>query len=214
VRRPRPGPLGEIAFEVTALAVGHGEPVLEGIDLHCRRGEVLAVTGANGSGKTTLLRTLAGLLPPLSGQLNRRPGRCAYLPQEPGALLHQATVRSEVEQTIRWMRLDCSPEPIISDFGLAELAGEDPRDLSTGQRQRAALAAILVGDPEMVFLDEPTRAADQPSRKALVDAIDRLAAKGAAILVATSDRRFAEQVGDSVLTTAGGRVTSLEPVPA
>jgi energy-coupling factor transport system ATP-binding protein len=112
------------------------------------------------------------------------------------------------------MRLDCSPEPIIRDFGLAELAGEDPRDLSTGQRQRAALAAILVGDPEMVFLDEPTRAADQPSRKALVDAIDRLAAKGAAILIATSDRWFAEQVGDSVLMTAGGRVTSLEPVPA
>ena len=214
VRRPCPGPPGEIAFEATALTVGHAEPVLEGIYLHCRGGEVLAVTGANGSGKTTLLRTLAGLLPPLSGQLHRRPGRRAYLPQEPGALLHQATVRAEVEQTVRWMRLDCSPEPIIRDFGLAELAGEDPRDLSTGQRQRAALAAILVGDPEMVFLDEPTRAADQPSRKALVDAIDRLAAKGAAILIATSDRRFAEQVGDSVLMTAGGRITSLEPVPA
>jgi energy-coupling factor transport system ATP-binding protein len=214
VRRPRPGPLGEVAFAATDLTVGHGEPVLEGIDLSCRGGEVLAVTGANGSGKTTLLRTLAGLLPPLSGQLQRRPGRRAYLPQEPGALLHQATVRAEVEQTVRWMRLARSPEPVIRDFGLAELAGEDPRDLSTGQRQRAALAAILVGDPEMVFLDEPTRAADQPSRQALVDAIDRLAAKGAAILIATSDRRFAEQVGDSVLITAWGKVASLEPVPA
>ena len=214
VRRPRAESLGEFAFEATNLVVGHGEPVLEGIDVRCRGGEVLAVTGANGSGKTTLLRTLAGLLPPLSGQLRRRPGRRAYLPQEPGALLHQATVRAEVLQTIRWMRLDCSTEPIIRDFGLVELAGEDPRDLSTGQRQRAALAAILVGDPTMVFLDEPTRAADQPSHRALVDAIDRLAARGAAVLIATSDRQFAQQIGDSVLITSDGGISSLEPVPA
>ena len=56
------------------LVVGHGDPVLAGIDLCCLRSEVLAITGANGSGKTTLLRTLAGLFPPLSGQLQRQPG--------------------------------------------------------------------------------------------------------------------------------------------
>ena len=87
-------------------------------------------------------------------------------------------MRAEVEQTVRWLRLDCSPDPIIRDFGLSELARADPRDLSTGQRQRAALAAILVGEPQMVFLDEPTRAADQPSRRALFAAIDRLASGG------------------------------------
>ncbi len=78
-------------------------------------------------------------------------------------MLHMSTLLDEVGQTIRWLRLGCGPRPILEQFGLGELAESDPRDLSTGQRQRAALAAVLVGEPEMVFLDEPTRGADADS---------------------------------------------------
>lgn len=205
---------GELAWEASSLSVGYEGPVLEGVGLHCHRGQVLAVTGANGAGKTTLLRTLAGLLRPIAGGLHREPGRRAYLPQDPGALLHQATVLAEIQQTIRWLRLDCSPAEVISQFGLQDLTGRDPRDLSTGQRQRVALAAILVGSPEMVFLDEPTRAADQASRQALFLAVDQLADRGAAVLVATSDREFAEQVGDVVVVAERGRLAHQTPVPA
>lgn len=205
---------GELAWEATSLGVGHERAVLEGVNLRCHRGEVVAVTGANGAGKTTLLRTLAGLLKPIEGGLHREPGRRAYLPQDPGALLHQATVQAEIQQTIRWMGLECSGSDVTAEFGLQELTGQDPRDLSTGQRQRVALAAILVGGPEMVFLDEPTRAADQSSRQALFLAVDRLAGQGAAVLVATSDREFAEQVGDLVVVAEGGRLRNRAPVPA
>jgi energy-coupling factor transport system ATP-binding protein len=201
-RRSRPA--GPTAWELTGAAVGHGEPVLEGIDLGCAQGEVLCLTGPNGSGKTSLLRTAAGLLRPLAGSLTRRPGRSAYLPQEPGGVLHMPTLLDEVGQTIRWLRLACGPRPILEQFGLSELAESDPRDLSTGQRQRAALAAVLVGEPEMVFLDEPTRGADADSRSRLVDAVDRLAAAGSAVLVATSDAEFAREVGHTVLELAGG----------
>ncbi|MGA7172912.1 MAG: ATP-binding cassette domain-containing protein [Candidatus Dormiibacterota bacterium] len=195
-REPRS--VGSSAWEVSELVVGHQEAVAAGINLDCRQGEVLCLTGTNGSGKTTLLRTVAGLLRPLSGSVSRRPGRCAYLPQEPGGVLHQSSLLEEVGQTIRWLQLECSPWPILEEFQLTPLAATDPRDLSTGQRQRAALAAVLVGSPEMVFLDEPTRGADPHSRLLLRQVLDRLASDGSAILVATSDTQFAHQMGDRV----------------
>ncbi|HUY57849.1 MAG TPA: ATP-binding cassette domain-containing protein [Candidatus Micrarchaeaceae archaeon] len=199
-------PVGSPAWQLRDLSVGHQQAVATGIDLECRQGEVLCLTGINGSGKTTLLRTVAGLLPPLSGSVNRRPGRRAYLPQEAGSVLHQASLVEEVSQTIRWLRLECRPGPVLEELQLTDVASFDPRDLSTGQRQRAALAAVLVGSPEMVFLDEPTRGADQTSRVLLLRILERLATEGAAILVATSDSQFARQLGDRVLELDSGHL--------
>jgi energy-coupling factor transport system ATP-binding protein len=210
----RPRATGGVAWELRDLMIGHGEPVAEGVRLSCRRGEVLCLTGPNGSGKTTLLRTAAGLLAPLSGSVHREPGRAAYLPQEPGGVLHQVSVLEEVRQTDRWLKLDCDPWPILSEFQIASLADRDPRDLSTGQRQRAALAAVLLGGPDMVFLDEPTRGADPASRQLLGQVLDRLAAAGSAILVATSDSQFAHQLGDRVYHLAGGRLQLAEEMAA
>lgn len=213
-RRARTARGGDVAWAADDLAIGHGFPLLQNLNLSCRRGEVVAVTGANGAGKTTLLRTLAGLLPPLSGMVERSPGRAAYLPQEPGSLLHQATVRKEVEQTARWLKLPLEVDPILRQFAVSELADRDPRDLSTGQRQRVALAAVLIGSPVSVFLDEPTRGADQPAREMLISAIDALAESGAAVLVATSDRDFAEHVGDSTWVAEASGLTRMTAAPA
>lgn len=214
-KSPRPGPaFGPLRWELSQVSIGHEQPVAVGIDLGCRQGEVLCLTGPNGSGKSTLLRTAAGLLRPLSGSVSRLPGRIAYLPQEPGGVLHQATLLDEVRQTCRWLKLDCSPWPILEDFQLTQLATADPRDLSTGQRQRAALAAVLVGEPELVFLDEPTRGADPASRQQLLQVVGRLARGGSAVLVATSDTEFAGQIGDSVHELAGGSLRRRAEVAA
>ena len=197
---------GPVRLRACSLEVGRGRRLLRAGDLALQGGEVIGLTGANGSGKTTLLRTLAGLLPPLAGEVRLDAPRVAYLPQEPGALLHQRTVRLEVEQTRRWLRISAPAGAVLERFNLQTLSDLDPRDLSAGQRQRAALAAILVGDPELVLLDEPTRGADAAARRALFTALDHLTSRGAAVLVATNDHEFAAAAADRVLELEGGEV--------
>ncbi|MDE3086896.1 MAG: ABC transporter ATP-binding protein [Acidobacteriota bacterium] len=167
-------------------------------------GEVVVVTGANGAGKTTLLRTLAGIVPPVSGRVGRRPGRIAYLPQEPGLLLHRASVRAEVEQTLRWSQAEGGAEGVLEVFGLTGLADRDPRDLSVGQRQRAGLATVLAGDPRLVLLDEPTRGMDGAARRSLATALGRLTAGGSSVVLATHDHRLAADLGARTVHIADG----------
>ena len=98
---PRISAPGPEAWSLRGVSAGFGDRlVLDGVDLAGRSGEVVALSGPNGGGKTTLLRIIAGALAPLSGRVERRPGRIAYLPQNPTALLHRPTVRSEVSLTL------------------------------------------------------------------------------------------------------------------
>jgi energy-coupling factor transport system ATP-binding protein len=183
------------------------EPVLHDVSLAGGRGEVVALFGPNGSGKTTLLRTLAGLLPPLAGTVRRPAGRTAYLPQNPGALLHLPTVREEVALTLRRALSAESPEAMLAAFGLARLAERYPRDLSSGERQRAALAATLAGSPALVLLDEPTRGMDLAARRSLAATVEALTAAGAAVVLATHDTELAAELADRTIEVRGGRAT-------
>ncbi len=200
--RPAGGPT---AWSLSGATVGAGgRPLVAGIDLAGAPGEVVIVTGPNGSGKTTLLRTIAGLTPPLDGQVQRRPGRVAYLPQEPGLLLHRHSVRAEVDQTLRWSQLTGSADDVLEVLGLADLTERDPRDLSGGQRQRAALAVVLAGRPSLALLDEPTRGMDAAARVSLASVLRRLAGEGAAVVAATHDLRLARELRGRVLRIEGG----------
>ena len=198
-----------LAWEMRDVAAGPAGPagpvVLDGISLAGGVGEVVALVGPNGSGKTTLLRTLAGLLAPHAGAVRRPAGRTAYLPQNPGALLHLPTVRAEVELTLRRTGAAEPPEAMLSAFGLTALADRYPRDLSSGERQRAALAATLAGSPTLVLLDEPTRGMDPAARRSLVAAVGSLAAGGAAVVVATHDTDLAAALGHRTIVLRDGR---------
>ncbi|MGD0018577.1 MAG: ATP-binding cassette domain-containing protein [Candidatus Limnocylindrales bacterium] len=202
---------GELAWEMRGVAAGPAgparEPVLHDVSLAGGRGEVVALFGPNGSGKTTLLRTLAGLLPPLAGTVRRPAGRTAYLPQNPGALLHLPTVREEVALTLRRALSAESPEAMLAAFGLARLAERYPRDLSSGERQRAALAATLAGSPALVLLDEPTRGMDLAARRSLAATVEALTAAGAAVVLATHDTELAAELADRTIEVRGGRAT-------
>ncbi len=202
-----------VAADPAGRAALGREPVLHDVSLAGGRGEVVALIGPNGSGKTTLLRTLAGLLAPLAGTVGRPAGRTAYLPQNPGALLHLPTVRAEVALTLRRTRSTEAPETMLAAFGLERLADRYPRDLSSGERQRAALAATLAGSPTLVLLDEPTRGMDAAARRSLTAAVRELTARGSAVVLATHDAELAAQLADRTIELRGGLATELTAAP-
>ena len=211
------GGAGRWSFDGVTAGVA-GAAVVDDVDLS-GGGDVVVLMGANGSGKTTLLRTLAGLLPPLSGTVERPQGRVAYLPQNPTSLLHRASVRSEIEWTLRRAPGgdNGSVDAALHAFGLQDVADRYPRDLSTGERQRAALGAVLVGRPALALLDEPTRGMDAPARRALVNTIHELRAAGGSVVMATHDHELATAVADRIVHVKDGAVHDVpaaEPVLA
>jgi energy-coupling factor transport system ATP-binding protein len=201
---------GGLAWSLTNVTAGFaGRGVVSAVDLVGRSGEVVAFSGPNGGGKTTLLRTIAGSLAPLAGKVERRPGRIAYLPQNPSALLHRPTVRSEVELTLDRAGEAESPQVILGSLGLLAVAERYPRDLSSGERQRAALAAVLAGQPDLVLLDEPTRGMDFAARAALIKLVAGLRDAGSAVVLATHDVALQEALADRVVQVCEGGVSEL-----
>ncbi|MGZ6300002.1 MAG: ABC transporter ATP-binding protein [Candidatus Limnocylindria bacterium] len=204
---PRTSALGPEAWSVRGVTAGFGDRmVLDGVDLSGRSGEVVALSGPNGGGKTTLLRIIAGAASPMSGRVERRPGRIAYLPQNPTALLHRPTVRSEVSLTLERSGEHELPEVVLRAFGMLRAADRYPRDLACGERQRAALAAVLPGRPGLVLLDEPTRGMDAPAREALVRVVATLRDAGSAVVLATHDIALRDALADRVVDVSGGHV--------
>jgi energy-coupling factor transport system ATP-binding protein len=206
VTPPTPAPAASAAWRLHGVVAGHGE-LLRDVDAEAAAGEVVVLMGRNGSGKTTLLRVIAGLAAPRSGSVWRTAGRVAYLPQNPAALLHRESVAAEVAWTLRGERVD---EPAVTHvlraLNVDAIARCDPRDLSSGQRQRAAVAAILCGSPSVALLDEPTRGMDGTARDGLVAAVRSVAARGASVVVATHDSELAASIADRVLVIEGGQV--------
>jgi energy-coupling factor transport system ATP-binding protein len=210
-RRPS---TGSLAWSLARIRAGFGgRVVLDGVDAAGHQGEVVALCGPNGGGKTTLLRLIAGAFSPMDGNVERRPGRIAYLPQNPTALLHRPTLRSEVALTLDRARETERPDAILQELGLLAVASRYPRDLSCGERQRAALAAVLAGHPHLVLLDEPTRGMDAAARIALIRLVARLRDRGSSIVLATHDADLRAALADRTLVVAGGKVTEAEPHP-
>jgi energy-coupling factor transport system ATP-binding protein len=208
VARPDRSPAGAVAWSLAGVSAGFGNKVvLDHVDAAGHKGEVVALCGPNGGGKTTLLRLISGALAPLSGKVARRPGRIAYLPQNPTALLHRPTLRSEVAFTLDRANEPETPDAILQELGLLPVASRYPRDLSCGERQRAALAAVLPGRPDLVLLDEPTRGMDDAARDALVHLVSRLRDQGSSVVLATHDADLRAALADRTLRVSGGMVT-------
>jgi energy-coupling factor transport system ATP-binding protein len=198
-----------------------GRPALRGVSLEVRPGEFVALMGRNGSGKSTLLRHLVGLLTPEQGQVvaagrNTREATLAevirtvgYVPQDPGLLLFNDTLTAELAFTRRGHGMPADPEAdarLLARLSLTDVADRDPRDLSVGQRQRAALASILVADPQVILLDEPTRGLDYEQKHALAALLRDLKRDGRAIVMATHDVELAAACADRVVLLAEGQV--------
>lgn len=204
-----PSRAGGELISLTKVAIGiHQRELLSDLDLSICAGDVIAITGSNGSGKTTLLRTLAGLDVPRSGSIRRADGRLAYLPQDPGVLLHRSSLIEEVHKTLQWSGSDEDPQTMLAQFGLDSLGGRDPRDLSGGERQRAALATVLAGRPIIALLDEPTRGMDRQARYQLGATIRRMASEGSAVVLTTHDETLADEIATRRLHVQEGRLVT------
>jgi energy-coupling factor transporter ATP-binding protein EcfA2 len=176
------------------------QPVLDRASLTLRRGEVVALTGPNGVGKTTLAKIAAGLLEPSSGSVDRR-GRCCYLSQDPGRYLVKD--RAEDEAALAVGGDSNRARRALAEVGLAGIEDRHPRDMSSGERERLALASVLVADPDVLILDEPTRGVDPPRKVELAARLRRDASRRATLVV-THDLVFAGDVADRgiALTTS------------
>jgi energy-coupling factor transport system ATP-binding protein len=185
--------VAEVVCSVRDVHFAYGERVvLEHASLEVRRGEVVALTGPNGVGKTTLAQIAAGLLEPDAGVVTRL--RAAYLAQDPGRHLVTERVLDEVALGADVERAHAT----LARVGLAEHEQRHPRDLSSGERERLALAAVLATEPELLVLDEPTRGVD-PERKAELARLLRAEAPGRGTLVVTHDLVWAAEVADRIV---------------
>jgi energy-coupling factor transporter ATP-binding protein EcfA2 len=187
---------GEFLCHVEEASYAHGSRVVRVPDLELRRGEVVALTGPNGSGKTTLAKLVSGLLEPTHGLVHRR-GRAAYLSQDPGRYVVAERVEEEVGLGVGGDR--GRARSALELVGLEGFAHRHPRDLSSGERERLGLAAVLVTDPDVLVLDEPTRGMD-PERKLELAALLRAQAEDRATLVVTHDLLFAADVADRIVS--------------
>jgi energy-coupling factor transport system ATP-binding protein len=137
------------------------------------------------------------------------------VPQWPSAFLFADTVREELWTTLRYRGLHSqarapdSVEAMLRVFGLGEVAGRYPRDLSAGERQRTALAAVMIAGPKCVLLDEPTLGMDSASQAQLARRIRRWKRSGLSVMVATHDVEFAAAVSERALVLERGRVAAV-----
>jgi energy-coupling factor transport system ATP-binding protein len=183
----------ELVCTVRSVSFAYGDlQVLDRVSLEIARGEVVAVTGPNGAGKTTLAQVAAGLIEPDSGEVVH--ARAAYLAQDPGR--HVVTERVLDEAALA--AGENAALSALAKLGLAGLEDRHPRDLSSGERERLALACVFATDPELLVLDEPTRGVD-PERKHALAQLLRGEAPRRGTLVVTHDLPWAAEVADRIV---------------
>jgi len=199
-----------------------GKPPVEavrGLDLEVPAGITFGLLGPNGAGKTTTVEILEGLLEPTAGQVEvlglTWTRDAAALRERIGVSLQETqlaeklTVAETVALFASFYKRPRNPDELIELVGLSEKRDAWVVNLSGGQKQRLAVATALVGDPELLFLDEPTTGLDPQSRRQLWDVIRELRSRGRTILLTTHYMDEAERLSDLVAVVDHGKVIAL-----
>jgi ABC-2 type transport system ATP-binding protein len=211
---------GAVALRLRALRKAYGDVVaVDGIDLDASAGECFALLGPNGAGKTTTIEICEGLLEPDSGTVEllglnwvsdeRR------LRQRLGVQLQETQLADKltVEETVRLFRSFYERGPAVADVvamvELEEKSGGRVGQLSGGQKQRLAIACALVGDPDLLFLDEPTTGLDPQGRRQVWQLIEQFKRDGRTIILTTHYMDEAERLSDHVAIMDHGRIIAL-----
>lgn len=179
--------------------------VLEQLDLAVRTGDWLAIVGKNGTGKSTLLQLLIGLLQPRHGEIKLQGKKISkwapadlfktvgYLSQTPTDHFSYDSVRQEFVERARQLKR-VAPEQVademLTKLGLQMLAERNPQDASGGEQQLIALGIVLLAQPQLLLLDEPTKGLDPIRKRALGELLTRLQAEGLTLIMASHDMAF------------------------
>ncbi|NYF88085.1 ABC transporter ATP-binding protein [Tunturiibacter empetritectus] len=196
---------------------------VNGLDLEVTSGECFGLLGPNGAGKTTTIEICEGLTAPDSGVVEllglNWSTHAEELRQRIGLQLQetQFSEKMTVEETLRlfrsFFRRGITVEDSIKTAQLEEKRSARVGTLSGGQKQRLAMACALVGDPELLFLDEPTTGLDPQARRNLWDLLDRLKQEGRTIILTTHYMDEAERLCDRVAIMDHGRIIALDTPP-
>ena len=208
-----------MTIAVRDLHVRYGDVhAVRGVDLDVAAGEVVAVLGPNGAGKTSVIEHLEGFRP-------RAGGTVTVLGEDParagrewrgrlGVVLQESTIEPQLtvrEVVTLYAGYHAAPLPVEETLALAGLEGLEDRlggRLSRGQQRRVDVALALAGDPELIFLDEPTTGFDPEARLATWAMIERLSERGRTIVLTTHNLEEAERLADRIVVLVAGRVVA------
>jgi len=209
-------------IEITGLRKTYGDlEAVASIDLHVDRGEVFALLGPNGAGKTTATEILEGYRPRTAGEvsvLGHDPSKGERaLKQRVGIVLQSTgldaflTVRETVDMYGGYYPRSRPTDEVIELVGLREKADERVRKLSGGQQRRLDVAIALAGDPELLFLDEPTTGFDPSARRNAWEMVKNLVSLGKTVWLTTHFMDEAQYLADRVAVIAKGRIVAEGP---
>ncbi len=209
-----------LAIRVSGLQKSYGKlEVLKGVDFDVAAGSIFALLGSNGAGKTTVVRILSTLLQPDDGRATvngfdvvSQPGRVRESISLTGqfAAVDQILTGRENLVMVAKLRLVRNPGQVADDllerFGLTDAAGRRVATYSGGMRRRLDIAMSLIGDPPVIFLDEPTTGLDPEARIEVWNEIQSLAGKGTTILLTTQSLEEAEKLADRIAILHQGAI--------
>lgn len=183
--------------------------VLRQVSLDIYANEILMINGSNGCGKSTMLSLIANLYSPYSGKLRIAKNlRTGMLPQNPELLFTRRSVRDELIDAKDRQQL----AEIVRFCRLEELLDRHPYDLSGGEKQRLGLAKVLIADPDILLMDEPTKGLDNGFKMQLADMLRKLQKRGKTIVVVSHDIEFCAVAGDRVALLFDGEVAMVGDV--
>lgn len=210
-----PNGLGAPAIQVKDVWFRYskaGPDILRDLNLKIRRGELYCLLGGNGVGKSTTLKAVQGLIKPQRGSI-RSSGRMAMLPQNPQALFSEITAEDDLLEALHYVKKSDEEkvrtvEEMLRLLEIEHLRSMHPYDMSGGEQQRLALGKVLLLEPEILLLDEPTKGLDPFFKITLARILHELTTQGITILMVSHDIEFCAQYGDRCAMFFDGCVVS------
>ena len=189
------------------------QDVLKGVSMKVARNSIFAVVGGNGTGKSTMLKSIGGICKPYRGKVKVE-GRLSMLPQDPQDLFGHGTVEEELKEMLSGKDVagEETLETVVGICEIKHLLKQHPYDLSGGEQQRVALAKVLLTEPEVLLLDEPTKGIDSFFKLRFAQILEKLKEKGVTIILVSHDIEFCAKYADMVsMFFDGGIVTTNTP---